>query len=198
MRFKEALFSSLFLFKFLLCGNNPLVKEVNMKKRSIIFSLTFMFCALIFLTACENSTQLNCATINEITSAGSENYAVRISFQEDKRIKDKGVDVQIKFSEIGNVKFWEEYGEKLDFNIEEKDRWYSLTSLIVQAKDRANSEKFVVFSEAQTKTYLFSSEKAVNITMRVIVGDIKQNSLKMGEILVGSEPISSEYTLKIK
>ena len=110
------------------------------KRRSLL--IIFILLAMIFMTACENSTQLRCATISEITSAGSDNYAVRITLLNDTRIKDKYVDVQIKFDKASEMFFWEENQDRLTLKIDDYDEWYSLTSLIATAEDRQGYEEF--------------------------------------------------------
>ena len=150
------------------------------------------------LYACEDSTQLKCASISEITSAGSENYGVRVSFYNDSRLEDKYVDVQIKFDKICDITFWEENQNKLTLEIDDFDEWYSLTNLIAIAKGQEGQESFEKFSEASAKTYLFNHDSPLEITFRVVVGDVEKNSAETGQILVGSEPISDQFTLKIK
>ena len=152
----------------------------------------------IFLLSCENSTQLQCATISEITSAGSENYAVRINFLSDSRVEEKYVDVQIKCDKICSLIFWEENQDKITLDIDDYDEWFSLTALICRANDKAGEESFEKFKDITGKTYLFNYDSTLEITLRVVVGDIEENSQGTGQILVGSEPISSQKTLKIK
>ena len=154
--------------------------------------------SLFTLSACDDSTQLHCASISEITSAGSENYGVRISFYNDSRLKDKYVDVQIKFDKICDVTFWEENQNKLTLEIDDYDEWYSLTNLIAIAKGQDGKENFEKFSEATARTYLFNYSSPLEITFRVVVGEIENNSQETGQILVGSEPISDQFILKIK
>ena len=153
---------------------------------------------IIFMFACENATRLECASFSEITSAGSENYAVRVNFASDSRIKEKYLDIQIKTDKICQLTFWEENDEKLTLNFPDFDEWYSLTTLIAEAKGLQGEEEFEKYSEATGKTYLFNYDGELKITMRAVVGDIEDNSSGTGKILVGSEPISSQFNLKIK
>lgn len=156
------------------------------------------FIVAFALVGCENSTNLRCATIREITAAGSDNYGVAIAFQEDKRLEESAVDVQIKANKICELTFWEEGNEKIIINLGEKDTWYSMTSLIVTANGQPETEKFMRFKDAITKTYLYKSANPVELTLRVVAGDIEENVSKKGEVLVGSEDISDEFKLKIK
>lgn len=173
-----------------------MTKLFNFKKYLLL--TIFLLCTIIMLSACENSTQLNCASISEITSAGSDNYGVRVSFYNDSRLKEKYVDVQIKFDKICDVTFWIENDEKLTLEIDDYDEWYSMENLIKKAKGQEGQENFEKFSEATAKTYLFNYDGALEITFRVVAGDIEDNSQGTGQILVGSEPISDQFTLKIK
>lgn len=169
-----------------------------MKHFKQLFITSALVFAMFFLLACEDATQIKAATFSEITSVGSENYGVRISYQTDKRLEGFYIDTQIKFSHIGQVTFWEENNEKLTFNITELDEWYSLTSLIYQAQDKAGEEKFEAFDQALTKFYLFNFDGKNEVTMRVVAGQIENNNEATGQILVGSEPISDQFVLKIK
>lgn len=160
--------------------------------------LASMIICMFAIIGCEDATQIKCATISEITSAGSDNYALRISYQEDSRLDGRGTDIQIKFSKIGTYTFWEENDEKLEFVITQMDEWFSLTSLIYQARGEEGKEVFEDLKGAKTKFYLFNFEGKSEITLRVVVGQREDNFDGGGEILVGSEPISSQFVLKIK
>lgn len=157
-----------------------------------------LICFALCLVGCEDATKIRCASISEITSAGSKNYGVRISYQDDKRLESKATDVQIKFSKIGTYTFWEENDTKLQFVITEMDEWYSMTNLICKAKGKEGEEKFEELKNAKTKFYLFNFDGESEITIRVVAGQKEDNLNRTGEILVGSEPISSQFTLKIK
>ena len=73
-----------------------------------------------------------------------------------------------------------------------------MTSIIALLNEMEGQEKFMKFEQASAKTYLFNFDKSIEITMRVVAGDIEDNIENNGEILVGSEPISKQFTLKIK
>lgn len=166
-----------------------------MKKFFLSFMLILSFFAL---SACENSTNLRCATIREISAAGSDNYGITVSFQDDKRLEEKAVDVQIRANKACELTFWEEGKEKVVLNLGEKEYWYSLTSLAVTASGKPETEKFMPFKDAISKTYLFKSTLPVELTFRVVAGDVETNASEKGEVLVGSEDISKEFNLKIK
>lgn len=170
-----------------------------MKKSLICFAMIAMILT-IFLAGCEQSTQLNTASIREITSAGSDNYGVRISYAEDKRLEGKGTDVQIKFDKRGTITIWQENQNKFDYTITDIDEWFSMTDIFAEAnlgEGESKNVKFEKIEEALTKVYLFNYDGKINITFRVVVGEIDESSDGNGEILVGSEPISDQFTLKI-
>lgn len=176
--------------------SNGLIKDKN--RLFILFFAIFLSFSIFFLCSCENSTQLQCATISEITAVGSKNYAVRINFLNDKRVEEKYVDVQIKCNKTCSLTFWEENQDKMTLNIDDYDEWFSLTTLICEASDKVGEENFEKFKDATGKTYLFNYDGNLEITLRVVVGDVEDNSSGTGQILVGSEPISDQKTLKIK
>lgn len=161
---------------------------------------------ILFLTnvlaGCEQSTLLRTATISEITSAGSKDYGVRVSFLNDERLEEKGVDVQVKFSKTGNITIWKENDNKFQYEILESDEWYSMTTIttVKDNPENANREIFETHNKAIAKTYLFnySGEGGIDITFRVVAGDKMENGYKTGEILVDSTPISDQFTLKVK
>ena len=167
-------------------------------KKIRIFIVLLLIIGSVSLCACENATQIRTATITEITSVGSKNYGVRITFANDSRLEGKNVDVQVKFNKIGNITFWEENNEKLNFEIEEIDEWYSITNLQAKANGREGTENFEKHNEALTRTYLWNYDGNIAINIRVVAGQKEANSEEKGYILVGSEPISDTFTLKIK
>lgn len=168
-----------------------------MKKFKVIFALMLVLsCFTMF--ACEDATQIKTATITEMTAAGSKNYCVHIAFFNDNRLKDKNVDVQVKFNKTGKVTFWEENEDKLTFDIQEVDEWYSLTTLIADAQNKSGSEEFENHNKATARTYLWNYNGRMQINIRVVAGTQEENSEGKGYILVGSEPISDQFTLKIQ
>ena len=167
-------------------------------KKNQIFALFLLILSPLLLYACENATLIRTATITEITAVGSKNYGVRVTFANDKRLDEKSVDIQVKFNKIGEINFWEENGEKVNLKIDEIDEWYSLTTLVSKAKNQDGQEDFEKHNEARTRTYLFNFDGRININIRAVAGDKEQNSAETGYVLVGSEPISDQFTLKLQ
>ena len=166
-----------------------------MKKK--IFTLILLVCLSFTLFGCEKSTQLRTAYINEITASGSDNYVVKITYSEDSRLENKGTDVQIKFNNLGTIKIGKENQEKFEYKISDYDEWYSLTAIFAQSENKVGEEKFEEYKNALPKTYMFEYDGEMKITLRVVAGDIEENSMQTGQILAGSEPISDNFTLKI-
>ncbi len=162
-----------------------------MKKRLLLIPL---IASLAILGGCENATNLRTAYFTEITSAGSENHGVRVSFATDSRLEGKGVDVQVKFSKVGAITIWQENQSKIDYQIEDYDEWYSIESIFSQS----NTETFERYEKATARTYIFASEQQMEITLRAVAGTITENAYQTGEILLESVPISDQFTLKIK
>lgn len=169
-----------------------------MKKFSKVFITFLLLVTSVFMFACENSTILKCASISEITSAGSSNYAIKVNFYKDSRLEGKSVDIQVKSNKIAEVICWQENSEKLTLNFTDYDEWFSLTSLICDAQSKIGQEQFELFEDAASKTYIFNSEEELTLTFRVVAGQSEDNSSSTGQIIVGSETISSQFNLKIK
>lgn len=165
-----------------------------MKKK--VLALAALFCAL-GMGGCENSTDITAAYITESTSAGSENYGVRITYAEDSRLEGKYTDVQVRFSQKGEIVLWKEGQNKITYNIPDYDEWYSLTSIFAQGQGKSGSEQFELYDAVKSKSYLFNSDINQEITFRVVVGKVESNFQGDGQILVGSEPISGHFKLKI-
>ncbi|MBQ8444361.1 MAG: hypothetical protein IJX25_03315 [Clostridia bacterium] len=166
-------------------------------KKKYLSLLAFICIAMLGFVGCEKSTDVIASYISESTSAGSENHGVRITYASDSRLKGKAVDTQIKFSKRGEIVLWQEGGEKFTYTIEDYDEWYSITVIFAEFQGNEGKEKFEKFDDVLSKSYFFHSQQSQEITFRTVVGDIEQNSAGTGEILVGSEPISNQFTLKI-
>lgn len=167
-----------------------------MKLKNIValFLLSFAF----LLVGCEDSTMIKSAFISEATSAGSDEYVLRINFQTDSRLESESVDVLIKTDKPVNLTFWEENQDKLTLTFDKSDYWESLTHLITLSKGESGRETFEKFAEVTNKSYIFKSEEPVNLTFRVIAGQVQDNGDGTGQILIGTDNISEEFVLKIK
>lgn len=169
-----------------------------MKRFSLILTAFIFLLSGLFLVSCEESARLDCASISEITAVGSKDYAIKVCFYQDERLKGKGVDIQIKCDKVASLLCWQENQERLTIEFDDYDEWYSLTNLISKSQEKEGQENFDIFEKAVNKIYLFNSDKDLSLTFRVVAGEIKENSLSTGQVLVGSEVISKQFTLKVK
>ncbi len=170
-----------------------------MKKFMIgVFSL---FCVgLCVLSAgCEDGTQVNCAHISDITSAQSTQYAIKVILDEDERVNDKHVGLQIKSSEENlMLTFGEELGDDYTLSLPRADYWYNLTYLISKTNGVGTEAGYLDYDAYGTRVFRFSANMDVDLTFRMVVGKPKKNEETGEGILVLSEPISDEVTVKVK
>ncbi|MDE6583739.1 MAG: hypothetical protein K2K31_03740, partial [Clostridia bacterium] len=137
-------------------------------KKFISIILCVCFCFL--MTGCESETVLRTAHISEITGALSTDYAVKVVIDEDDRLADKYVDVQIKSSLDGQVlTFNEENNKSLTLILPKKDYWYNLTYLIDMANGVSAEGDYVKYKEFGNHVYMFTSNNDVDLTFRVVV-----------------------------
>ena len=161
-----------------------------------LFILVFSFFVAVTFLGCENATKISLASFSNMTSAGSENYTVKISFQSDTRFQEKYYDVQI-MSDTEDVElvFWKEGEDKLTSTLTEKNVWNSLTSLKVSAAGLEGQEDFSQLKDAVNEIYIFNVNKPCKLIFRVVAGQISENSDKTGLIIANTEPISNDFVL---
>ena len=98
---------------------------------------------------CETETQLRVATISDITSSRSTYYSIKVVLEEDDRVAERYVDLQIKSSKDGQIlRFGEENGDAYTITLDEKDYWYNLTYLVSKTNGvgiEGNYEKYENF-----------------------------------------------------
>ena len=138
------------------------------------FAIILCFC-LCFLAGCENETKVLSAHISDITGARSTDYAIKVVLDDDKRVNDKFVDVQVMSNKENQVlTFGQELQKSHLITIPKKDYWFG------------------------DRVYMFSSSNDVKLKFRVVVGQVKVNKETQENILVLSEDISDEVELDIK
>ena len=163
-----------------------------MKKLSL-FLLMFLFICV----GCETQG-LRCAHLTNATQGLSANYAIRMVLDEDERVKDKEVDLQIKSSnENQKILFGEEGMDKVELNFVKADEWYNLSYLMAQANGVEN-EEYETYQNKGNKTYLFSSTSDTKLTFRVVVGKAVLSDSGNGQVLTSSEPVSDELEIEVK
>ncbi len=163
-----------------------------------IFVLVLCVC-LCFLVGCETETKILSAHISDITGALSTNYAIKVTLDNEERLKEKYVDVQIK-SNLDNqvLKFGQELGDNHIIIIPKKDYWYNLTYLISNSNGISKDEGYIKYEEYGDRVFRFSSQNDVKLSFRVVAGQTKQNEQTKEEILVLSEEISEEVDIDVK
>lgn len=170
-----------------------------MKRVRNLVLIILCVCFSFLSTGCENGTQMRIAHISEITSALSTDHAVRVVLDNDKRMEDKYVDVQIKSNKKDQIlTFGEEMEESFRICLAKKDYWYNLNYLISKTNGASHEAGYKKYEDFGNKVYLFSAQNDVDITFRVVVGQIKTNQETKEEILVLSEEISDKVVVKVK
>jgi len=151
------------------------------------------------MVGCESETKLQVGHLSDVTSAQSTDYAIKVVLDDDDRINDKYVDLQIRSSkEEQLLKFFEELGEEMTICLPQKDYWYNLTYLISKTNGAAGEGGYVTSENYGNRIYNFSSQNDVELTFRLVAGQKKVNEETQEEILVLSEEISKELKLDVK
>ena len=162
-------------------------------------SVILCVCFCFLLSGCENETKIRSAHISEITGALSTDYAIKVTLDNDERVKDKYVDLQIKSSnEEQLVAFGEELGEQYVVCFPKSDYWYNLTYLISKTNGVQGEAGYKTYEDFGSRVFLFSADNDVDLTFRVVAGETKENADSQEEILVLSEDISSEVKVSVK
>ena len=163
-----------------------------MKKRIRLFSI--LMCACLVLFGCQSSKQ-NALSVKmvEITSAGSTDATIKIDYEQEEDYKNKFTDILVK-SDCENQKL--KLALELDvyccIKIEEKDKYYSLSQLIANAK--IIKTEYEKYGDFVSKTYIFSAKNDVNLNFVVIVGDFDEETNSLTNTLF----VSKELALEVK
>lgn len=160
-----------------------------------LFYAIFPLFVCLLMVGCDTSG-IRLAFFSNATSPGSENYTMRVTFQNDKRYEEKYFDIQL-MSTVSDVEltFWQEGEDKLSATIGESGVWNSLTSLKLTAAGLEGRENFDQLKEAVSQTYIFNVSKECKLIFRVVAGEIAENTDKTGFILALAEPISDDFVL---
>lgn len=172
--------------------------------KNVLKQLNKMFlivlCACFFVVAgCEKEPELHTAHICEITGAQSTNYAIRVTLDDDDRVNDKYVDLQIKADNDEQIlTIWEELEDPITVCLPKKDFWYNLTYLVSKSNGVGVEAGYKKYEDFGTKVFNLTSQNDTNLEFRVVVGQTKKNESNGEEILTMSEEISKEVSLKMK
>lgn len=158
-----------------------------------------LICFCVFTVGCDSETQVNCAHISNITSALSNQYAIKVVLDDDERVQEKYVSLQIKSSvENLSLTFGEEMEDDYVLSFPKADYWYNLTYLISQTNGVGTEAGYLDYEEYGDRVFRFSAEEDVKLTFRMVAGATKVNEETGEEILVLSEPISKEVEVDVK
>ena len=141
-------------------------------KKLILIILCVCFC---FIGAgCENETKLQAGHISDITGAQSTSYAIKVVLDDDDRINEKYVDLQISSSKDEQLlKFYEELGEEMTICLPKKEYWYNLTYLISKANGTAGEGGYKVAEDYGNRVFNFVSQNDVGLKFRLVAGQKK-------------------------
>lgn len=160
--------------------------------------LGLILLAILFVCVGCETQGLRCAHLTNATQGLSTNYAIRMVLDEDERVKEKEVDLQIKSSnENQKILFGEEGMDKVELNFVKADEWYNLSYLMAQANGLGN-EEYETYQDKGNKTYLFTSLVDTKLTFRVVVGEAVLSDSGNDQVLTSSEPVSDELEIEVK
>lgn len=166
-------------------------------KKFVLIILCVCFCFLA--VGCEGETKVRTAHIANITAAMSSDYAIKVTIDDDDRVRDKFVDLQIKSSkEEQLLTFGQELKDSFTICLPKSDFWYNLTYLISQTNGTGEEAGYIKHEDFGSRVFLFSSKNDVDLIFRVVAGQTKQNEDTEEEILVLSEDISGEVVVRMK
>lgn len=161
-----------------------------------LFLLIFPLFVCMTVFGCESAAVVKLASFSNLTSAGSENYTFRLSFQTDKRYEEEYFDIQVMSSESDlSLSFRREGEGELAINIAEKNVWNSLTSLQATASGLEGREQFDQLKEAVSQIFIFNVSKPCKLTFRVVSGSIAENQQQTGFVIMNTQPISDDFVL---
>ena len=174
---------------YLLFGNNNFMKKLL---------LCFLSAILVFMVGCDNQG-LQCAHLTNGTQGLSRTYAVRMVLDNDSRVEERFVDLQIKSSASNlTLNFGEERQDRQDIVITNGDEWYNITVLLANSNGMSGNETYEKYGEKGNMTYIFTTKTDATLTFRVVVGEAVQNDAGTGYVLTSIEKISNELEIKAK
>ncbi|MGN1200987.1 MAG: hypothetical protein ACI4R8_01800 [Candidatus Caccovivens sp.] len=170
-----------------------------MKKVKRCFLIVLCVCFSFILLGCESETKVRSAFISDMTGPLSTRYSIKVVLEEDDRVSDKYVDLQLKVNqENQQLLFGEENGDEYTLRLPKSDYWYNLTYLISQTNGTGVEAGYKNYEDFGTRVFNFASNNDCKVTFRVVVGQVKTNEETGENILVLSEDISEEVTVDVK
>lgn len=167
-------------------------------KKKIFMVLCVLFCCLL-LVGCEKETMLRVAHISDNTAAKSANHSIKVVLEDDERVKEKFVDLQIKSDKEGQrVLIGKDREDQTTVVLDRADFWYNLTYLLDKANGIDVKVEYLQYTEYGDRVYNFNVPNDVKLTFRVVAGNTKKDQESGDEILVLSEDISDEVIINAK
>src|SRR5690554_354863 len=138
-------------------------KKINCKMQKICLVMALLMLTALF-SACRRDPIL--AYFADGTSAGSDNYTINVDFVDDTRYEDSYVDILLKSSiDDLKLKFKKEFDENLNMTIAKKEKWYSLTELIIAS---GSQEEYETIKEVVDLTLVMKSEQDAKLTLKAV------------------------------
>ncbi len=170
-----------------------------MKKIERLFLMILCVCFCLTMAACESETKVRSAFISDITGALFTRYSIKVVLEQDDRVSDKYVDLQIKCDhENQQLLFGEENGNAYTLRLPKSEYWYNLTYLISQTNGAGVEGSYLNYEDFGTKVFNLSSNNDCKLTFRVVAGQMKTTEQTGEKLLVLSEDISEEVTMEVK
>ena len=161
--------------------------------------LLFVCLGLSFfsIVGCESTNSIRTAYFTDISPAGSNKSTIKMTLQKDSRVDEKYFDIQVRSNKVLSLEINEENNNPIIISFDDT-KWKSLTTLMVEAEEKPDTETFKKYKEVQSKTYILKSQTDGTLTFRVVVGEPEENASKTGFILANSKDVSSEFKLNLK
>ncbi|MBE7075642.1 MAG: hypothetical protein E7375_01050 [Clostridiales bacterium] len=161
--------------------------------------IVWCVCFSFLLVGCSGETKIMSAHLSDSTGALSTKYAVKLVLDKDDRVNDKYVDVQVRSSKDEQIlNFGVEAGDQYSIYLPKKDFWYNLTYLISKTNGTSVEAGYQKYEDYGNKIFNFCADNDVDLTFRVVAGQVKVNEKTQEEILVLSEGISKELKIEVK
>ncbi len=159
-----------------------------MKNKSLLVLVVLCFCFMLF--GCQTSKNALSVVLTDITTKDS---TIRINYEQEEDYKNKYTDILIKSNQDNQkLKVALELDVYCCIKLEQKDKFYSLSQLIANAK--IVKTEYEKYDDAVSKTYIFNSQNDVKLNFVAVVGELNENT----NSLVNTFNVSKELTLEVK
>ena len=158
----------------------------------VMLSVFFMTMLVVFV-GCSEDNVMEVAHFSDMSSVGSKAYSVKVVIDEESKLKNKSIDVQI-LSSVSDLEIAINLEGQSPKNISlpKENRWYSLTEFFAEEK-----VEFTKFETAENLQYILKVNKSADVSFRVVAGEAVEAS-DGGQLLANSEMISNIFTKKME